>query len=82
MKFKEISSHTVLRHTHLPKSMNWDKFKATKNTKSKIAFIITYNNNGNIFDINDSKKSIYLEKYFRRYSNIFLLTFILDISFF
>ena len=67
-KLNEISSHTVLRHAHLPKSMNWDEFKATKDTKGKMVFIITDNNNGNIFNINDSRKSIDLEKYFRRYS--------------
>ena len=67
-KLNEISSHTVLRHSHLPKSMNWDEFKATKDTKGKMAFIITDNDNGNIFDINDSRKSRDLEKYFRRYS--------------
>ena len=64
----EISSHTVLRHPSLPKSMNWDEFKATKDTKGKMAFIITDNNNGNLFDIHDSRKSRDLEKYFRRYS--------------
>ena len=64
----EISSHTVLRHPTLPKSMNWDEFKATKDTKGKMAFIITDNDNGNLFDINDSRKSRNLEKYFRRYS--------------
>ena len=69
-KLNEISSHTVLRHSHLPKSMNWDEFKATKDTKGKMAFIITDNDNGNIFDINDSRKSRDLEKYFRRYSKI------------
>jgi len=67
-KLNEISSHTVLRHSTLPTSMNWDEFKATKDTKGKMAFIITDNNNGNIFDIQDSRKSIDLEKYFRRYS--------------
>ena len=67
-KLNDISNHTVLRHSHLPKSMNWDEFKATKDTKGKMAFIITDNNNSNIFDINDSRKSIDLEKYFRRYS--------------
>lgn len=65
-----IASHTVLRHSNLPKSMNWDEFKATKDTKGKMAFIITDNDNGNIFDINDSRKSKDLEKYFRRYSRI------------
>lgn len=67
-KINEISSHTVLRHSTLPKSMNWDEFKATKDTKGKMAFIITDNDNGNIFDIQDSRKSIDLQKYFRRYS--------------
>ena len=64
----EISSHTVLRHPTLPKSMNWDEFKATKDTKGKMAFIITNNDNGNLFDIVDSRKSRDLDKYFRRYS--------------
>ena len=67
-KLNDISSHTVLRHSTLPKSMNWDKFKATKDTKGKIAFIITNNDKGNIFDIQDSRKSVDLDKYFRRYS--------------
>ena len=67
-KLTDISSHTVLRHASLPKSMNWDEFKATKDTKGKMAFIITDNDTGNIFDIQDSRKSIDLNKYFRRYS--------------
>lgn len=33
-----------------------------------MAFIITDNDNNNLFDINDSRKSRDLEKYFRRYS--------------
>ena len=37
--------------------MNWDEFKATKETKGKMAFIITDNDDGNLFDINDSRKS-------------------------
>lgn len=64
----EISSHTVLRHPTLPKSMNWDEFKATKDTTGKMAFIITDNDNGSLFDIDDSRKSRDLEKYFKRYS--------------
>ena len=64
----KISSKTVLRHPTLPTSMNWDEFKATKDTKGKMAFIIVNNDSGNIFDINDSRKSRDLEKYFRRYS--------------
>lgn len=67
-KLTEISSHAVLRHSTLPESMNWDEFKATKDTKGKMAFIITDNNKGNIFDIQDSRKSIDLDKYFRKYS--------------
>lgn len=64
----QISSHTILRHPSLPKSMNWDEFKATKDSKGKMAFIIIDNNSGNIFDIHNSRKSRDLEKYFRRYS--------------
>ena len=67
-KLNEISSHTVLRHECLPTSMNWDEFKATNDTKGKMAFMIVDNKTGNIFDINDSRKSRDLEKYFRRYS--------------
>lgn len=63
----KISSHTVLRHASLPESMNWDEFKATRDTKGKMAFIITDNKDGNIFDIQDSRKSKDLNKYFRRY---------------
>ena len=48
--------------------MNWDEFKATKDTKGKIAFIITNNDNCSLFDITDSRKSRDLEQYFRRYS--------------
>lgn len=58
----EISSRTVLRHHTLPKSMNWYEFKATKDTKGKMAFIITDNESGNIFDITDSRKFRDLEK--------------------
>ena len=64
----DISSKTILRHPVLPESMNWDEFKATKDTKGKMAFIIVNNKTGNIFDIHDSRKSKDLEKYFRRYS--------------
>lgn len=67
-KLNDISSHTVLRHSSLPKSMNWDEFKATKDTKGKMAFIIVDNQKENIFDIQDSRKSRDLEIYFRRYS--------------
>ena len=67
-KLNDISSHTVLRHSSLPSSMNWDEFKATKDTKGKMAFIIVDNKTGNIFDIQDSRKSRDLYNYFHRYS--------------
>lgn len=64
----DISSNTILKHSNLPKIMNWDEFKATKDTKGKMAFIIMDNQKGTIFDILDSRFSLDLEKYFRRYS--------------
>lgn len=64
----KISKHTILRHPTLPHEMNWDEFKATKDTQGKMAFIIVDNKTGNIFDIQDSRKSIDLNKYFKRYS--------------
>ena len=64
----DISSKTVLRHPELPINMNWDEFKATKDSNGKMAFIIVDNDKGSIFDIHDSRKSRDLEKYFRRYS--------------
>jgi transposase len=67
-KLNDISTHTVLRHEHLPIHMNWDEFKATKDTKGKMAFIIVDNKTGNIFDIQDSRKTNDLNKYFKRYS--------------
>ena len=67
-RLNEISNHKVLRHPNLPKSMNWDEFKATKDTKGKMAFIITDTDKRTIFDITDSRKSIDLLKYFKRYS--------------
>ena len=63
----KISTKAVLRHSCLPESMNWDEFKATKDTKGKMAFMIVDNIKGNVFDILDSRKSIDLDKYFRRY---------------
>ena len=64
----EISCNSVLRHEQLPRQMNWDEFKATKDTNGKMAFMIVDNQKGNIFDILDSRKSNDLDKYFRRYS--------------
>jgi len=62
----EIASKTVLPGT-LPTIMNFDEFKATKDTVGKMAFIITNNNTGQVFDILESRKYNYLDKYFRRY---------------
>ena len=62
-----ISKKSILRHQSLPTNMNWDEFKATKDTKGKMAFIIVNNDNGEPFDILDSRKSKDLEIYFRRY---------------
>ena len=64
----DIASDTILKHSELPTKMNWDEFKATKDTKGKMAFIIMDNDKRNIFDILDSRFSYDLEKYFRRYS--------------
>lgn len=47
--------------------MNWDEFKATKDTTGKMAFIVLNNETGEIYDINDCRKKDYLEKYFRKY---------------
>lgn len=51
----------------LPEVMGIDEFKATKDTKSKMAFIIVNQDKRNIFDINNSRLSIDIEKYFKRY---------------
>ena len=62
----ELSRKTVLPGI-LPTIMNFDEFKATKNTIGKMAFIITDNKNHKTFDILESRKSNYLKKYFYRF---------------
>ena len=52
----------------LPEVIGIDEFNATKDTISKMAFIIVNQNDSNIFDINNSRLSIDIEKYFKRYS--------------
>ena len=52
----------------LPTVMGIDEFKATSDTISKMAFIIVDQNKHNIFDINNSRLSLDIEKYFKRYS--------------
>ena len=52
----------------LPTVMGIDEFKATSDTISKMAFIIVDEDKHNIFDINNSRLSLDIEKYFKRYS--------------
>ena len=52
----------------LPEKFGIDEFNATKYTISKMAFIIVNQDNKNIFDINNSRLSKDIEKYFKRYS--------------
>ena len=62
----ELSCKTILPGS-LPTIMNFDEFKATKDTEGKMAFIITNNETGKTFDILPSRKSNYLRKYFFRF---------------
>ena len=67
----EISKDTIIKNNgSLPTVIGIDEFKATTDTKSKMAFIIVDQNNKNIFDIINSRKSNDIENYFRRYSRI------------
>ena len=58
----------VKNYGKLPSIMGIDEFNATKDTVSKMAFIIVNQDNKNIFDINNSRLSTDIEKYFKRYS--------------
>ena len=58
----------VKNYGKLPNAIGIDEFKATKDTISKMAFIIVDQNNRNIFDINNSRLSVDINKYFKRYS--------------
>lgn len=65
----EISEDKLVKNNGiLPSVMGIDEFNATKDTISKMAFIIVNQDNNNIFDINNSRLSIDIEKYFKRYS--------------
>lgn len=65
----QISEDKLVKNNgKLPSIIGIDEFNATKDTKSKMAFIIVNQNNRNIFDINNSRLSIDIEKYFKRYS--------------
>lgn len=65
----EISNDTIVKNNGLlPEVLGIDEFSATKDTISKLAFIIVDQRNKNIFDINPSRKSLDIKKYFRNYS--------------
>lgn len=58
----------IKNNGHLPQILGIDEFKATSDTISKMAFIIVDQDNKNIFDINNSRRSKDIEKYFKHYS--------------
>ena len=65
----EISTDTIIKNNgKLPSIIGIDEFKATSDTISKMAFIIVNQDKKNIFDILNSRRSIDIEKYFKRYS--------------
>lgn len=65
----EISNDTIVKNNGLlPEILGIDEFSATKDTISKLAFIIVDQTNKNIFDINNSRKSLDIDKYFKHYS--------------
>ena len=65
----KISNDKLVKNNGLlPETLGIDEFKATKDTISKMAFIIVNQDNRNIFDINNSRLSKDIEKYFKRYS--------------
>lgn len=64
-----ISKDNIIKnYGKLPTILGIDEFNATKDTISKMAFIIVNQENLNIFDINNSRLSIDIQKYFKRYS--------------
>ena len=65
----EISNDTIVKNNGLlPEILGIYEFSATKDTISKLAFIIVDQTNKNIFDINNSRKSLDIDKYFKHYS--------------
>lgn len=63
-----ISNDKLIKNNgKLPTSFGIDEFKATKDTISKMAFIIVDQDKKNIFDINNSRLSNDIYKYFSRY---------------
>lgn len=64
----DISKDKLIKNNgKLPTSFGIDEFKATKDTISKMAFIIVDQNKKNIFDINNSRLFNDIYKYFSRY---------------
>lgn len=57
----------VKRLGHLPTVLGIDEFKGTKDTISKMAFIIVDQENKTIFDLLNSRKSKDIKNYFKRY---------------
>ena len=63
-----ISEDKIIKNNgKLPEVIGIDEFKATKDTISKMAFIIIDQNKKNIFDINNSRFSNDIKQYFMRY---------------
>lgn len=64
----DLSKDELIKNNgKLPTSFGIDEFKATKDTVSKMAFIIVDHDKKNIFDINNSRLSNDIYKYFSRY---------------
>jgi transposase len=64
----DISNDKYVKNNgYLPTSFGIDEFSATKDTISKLAFIIVDQNKKNIFEINNSRLSKDVYKYFSRY---------------
>ena len=64
----DISSDKYVKNNgSLPTSFGIDEFSATKDTISKMAFIIVNQESRNVFDINNSRLSKDFYKYFTRY---------------
>lgn len=64
-----VAKDTIVKNNgHLPNVLGIDEFKATSDTVSKMAFIIIDQDKKNIFDINNSRKSLDTEHYFKNYS--------------
>ena len=65
---KQNSNDTIVKNNGLlPEILDINEFNATKDTISKLAFIIVNQTNKNIFNINNSRKSLDIDKYFRNY---------------